>query len=74
MLISFYRSSVTESYHFSSPSFPSLDSHHRTQTFTMSSWERCAVALGSYHFVPHIVLVAAYVLLEALPSRKAKKV
>ena len=43
------------------------------QTFPMSSWERCATALGSYHYVPYGVFVAAYVVLELLPSPKNTK-
>ena len=44
------------------------------QTFSMSSWERCAVALGSYHYVPYYVLGALYVALEMMPATKGKKV
>ena len=43
------------------------------QTFSMSSWERCAVALGSYYYVPYFILAALYVALELMPAPKKKE-
>ena len=40
----------------------------------MSSWDRCAVALGSYHYIPYAVLAVVYLGLELMPSKKTKKV
>jgi hypothetical protein len=38
------------------------------QVFSMGSLENSLTALGSFHYIPHIVLVVLYGLLELLPS------
>jgi hypothetical protein len=43
------------------------------QTFSMGSYENCMTALGSYNFIPHVVLLVIYVLLEILPGGAKKK-
>lgn len=45
------------------------------QVFSMGSLENSLIALGSFHFVPHIAMVLLYVTLEMLPTpgKKDKK-
>eukprot|EP01035_Chromulina_nebulosa_P033094 gene33094-44290_t len=40
------------------------------QVFSMGSLENSLTALGSFHFIPHIVLLVLYGLLELFPSPK----
>jgi len=42
------------------------------QVFPMGSLENSLNALGSYHYVPYMVLIASYILLEIVPAPKKK--
>jgi len=42
------------------------------QVFPMGSLENCLIALGSYHYIPYIVLISIYILLEIVPAPKKK--
>lgn len=43
------------------------------QVFSMSSWENCMIALGSFDHIGHIVIFAVYVVLELMPGPKKEK-
>ena len=43
------------------------------QVFSMSSWENCMTALGSYNHYGHIGIIMVYVLLELIPGPKREK-
>ena len=43
------------------------------QVFPLGSLERCHAALGSYHYIPHGLLLLAYGALEMLPLSAAAK-
>ena len=43
------------------------------QVFNFGSLERCLVALGGFHHVPHIAIVLTWLLLELLPKPGPKK-
>lgn len=52
----------------------SLAMNYIVQVFPIQSWGRCNAALGSYHYVPHLLLVIVFVFLKVVPaSKKAKK-
>jgi hypothetical protein len=42
------------------------------QVFSMSSLERCLVALGSFHYAGHIIFLVMYIVLELMPAPKTK--
>jgi hypothetical protein len=43
------------------------------QVFSMGSLENSLTALSGHHYIPHMVLVVVYVLLEIFPSPKKKQ-
>jgi len=45
------------------------------QVFSMGALENSLIALGSFHFIPHIAMVLLYFTLELLPTpgKKDKK-
>jgi D-alanyl-lipoteichoic acid acyltransferase DltB (MBOAT superfamily) len=43
------------------------------QTFNLGSWENCTNALGSYSYVPHLVITGVAVVLSVIPPPKKKK-
>lgn len=51
----------------------SLGTNYCVQVFSLYSWERCTRALGSYHYIPHLVFIGIYILLSILPTPKDKK-
>mmetsp|Transcript_4371 Transcript_4371/g.3922 ORF Transcript_4371/g.3922 Transcript_4371/m.3922 type:complete len:526 (-) Transcript_4371:58-1635(-) len=51
----------------------SIAMNYIVQVFPLQSWGRCHAALGSYYYVPHIVIIVFYVLLKLSPKPKIKK-
>lgn len=64
---------VTQLYWVLSFVVTSMSTNYIVQTFSMSSWENCMIALGSYDHMGHAALVVVYVLLELFPKPKSIK-
>jgi len=47
--------------------------NYMAQVFSMGSLENCLTALGGSYYMPHSILVVAYIVLEVMPTGGAKK-
>jgi hypothetical protein len=47
-----------------------LSTNFCVQVFSLYSWERCMLVLGSYNFIPHILFFVIYGILSIMPAPK----